>query len=221
MVSASFSPDSRRVVTASDDGAVRVWDLESRTEIVLLKGHQLKATCASFSPDGHRIVTASHDGTARVWDAKSGGEIAVLKGLPPGRWASFPQPVVSASFSNDGRRVVTVSDDGVARVWDVSRTESIVHERAVLLVVALARRVGRRTDNERTDLLMQDADDDLHAEALKQLGRPNADRNIAGVAAALSAPLHPNCYLSPTQLLERLRLRPTRHVAVVAPAAGT
>jgi hypothetical protein len=59
--------------------------------------------------------------------------------------------------------------------------------------------VGQRTDKERTDLLMQDTEDDLYSEALKQIARTSGDSEIAKVAAALAAPLHPNCYLSPTQ----------------------
>ena len=98
---------------------------------------------------------------------------------------------------------MTASYDWTARVWDVSRTKAIVRERAIVLAAALARGVGRRTDNEQTDFLMQDAEDDLYAEALKQLGRTSDDPEIAEVVAALAAPLHPNCYLSPTQFAEK------------------
>ena len=38
VLSAAFSPDGRRVVTASYDSA-RLWDAESGKEIALLKGH--------------------------------------------------------------------------------------------------------------------------------------------------------------------------------------
>jgi hypothetical protein len=112
--------------------------------------------------------------------------------------------VRSASFSADGRRVVTASDDHTARLWDVSRTEVIVYDRAIVLAAALSRGVGQRTNMERIDLLMRDAEDDLFAEALKQLGRTGGDPAIAVVAATLAAPLHPNCCLSPTQFAEKV-----------------
>jgi hypothetical protein len=61
--------------------------------------------------------------------------------------------------------------------------------------------------------LMQDAEDDLHAEALKQLSSRQA-AELAEVVDALAAPLHPNCYLSPTQFAEKFtaaaRPRPRR-----------
>jgi WD40 repeat protein len=193
--SASFSPNGRRILTASDDGTVRMWDVGIGITTVILNGHKDSVQSASFSPDGRRIVTASADKTARVWDADSGTEIAILKG--------HELPVRSASFSPDGRRIVTGSEDGTARVWDVSRTEAVVRERGIVLAAALARGIGWRSDDERTDLLMQDAEDDLYAEALRQLGRTSDDPKIAEVAAALAAPLHPNCYLSPTQFAEK------------------
>ena len=66
VISASFSPDGQRIVTASSDKTARVWDLKG-TPIAVLTGHQSGVISASFSPDGQRIVTASSDGTARVW----------------------------------------------------------------------------------------------------------------------------------------------------------
>jgi WD40 repeat protein len=115
---ASFSPDGRRIVTASLDNTARVWDAESGTAIAVLKGHDDGVNSASFSPDGRRIVTASDDNSARVWDAKSGKSIAVLTG--------HNGAVTSASFSPDGRRVLTASySDKTARVWDVENGTSM------------------------------------------------------------------------------------------------
>jgi WD40 repeat protein len=55
--SAGFSPDGKRVVTASDDNTARVWDADSGKEIALLKGHYIGVSSAGFSPDGKRVVT--------------------------------------------------------------------------------------------------------------------------------------------------------------------
>ncbi|MHC5916366.1 MAG: ribosome assembly protein 4, partial [Nostoc sp.] len=63
---ASFSPDGKRIVTASSDNTARVWDISGK-QLAELKGHTSLVISASFSPDGKRIVTASDDNTARVW----------------------------------------------------------------------------------------------------------------------------------------------------------
>jgi WD40 repeat protein len=56
--SASFSPDGKRIVTASIDNTAKVWDISGKL-IATLTGHQELVNSASFSPDGKRIVTAS------------------------------------------------------------------------------------------------------------------------------------------------------------------
>ena len=61
-----FSPDGERIVSASGDGTVRVWDVASRAEFLVLRGHEGRVYTAAFSPDGERIVSGSDDHTVRV-----------------------------------------------------------------------------------------------------------------------------------------------------------
>jgi WD domain, G-beta repeat len=113
----SFSPDGRRVVTASRDNTARLWDVETGKGIAVLNGHTNELSSAAFSPDGRRVVTASWDATARLWDVETGKEIAVLNG--------HRKLVRGAEFSPDGRRVVTASWDNTARLWDVETGKEI------------------------------------------------------------------------------------------------
>ena len=67
--SAAFSPDGKRIVSASKDNTVRIWDAQTGKPIgAPLEGHTLGVNSAAFSPDGKRIVSASDDNTVRIWD---------------------------------------------------------------------------------------------------------------------------------------------------------
>ena len=57
--SAAFSPDGKRIVTASWDKTARVWDADDGRGADPLIGHKAWVHSAAFSPDGKRIVTAS------------------------------------------------------------------------------------------------------------------------------------------------------------------
>ena len=114
VLSAAFSPDGQRIVTASYDKTARVWNAASGQLLATLQGHTDRVRNAEFSPNGERIVTASEDKTARVWNAANGQLLVILQG--------HTGPVENAAFSPDGQRIVTVSAtlDRTARVWNAA-----------------------------------------------------------------------------------------------------
>jgi WD40 repeat protein len=115
---AEFSPDGRRVVTASVDGTAQVWDAATGQPAAPPLRHPLPVSQARFSPGGQTVVTASsparpgQPGEARLWDAASG--------RPLGSPMRHADRVQSIAFSPDGRLVVTASRDGTARLWDAA-----------------------------------------------------------------------------------------------------
>lgn len=111
--SAVFAPgDGSQILTASDDGAVKLWNVDSGVVRQNFRGHAAPVQHATFAPDGRRIVSASRDKTARIWDAETGETLLVLAG--------HTLPVLHAAFSHDGQYVATASEDATVRIWDAS-----------------------------------------------------------------------------------------------------
>jgi WD40 repeat protein/serine/threonine protein kinase len=114
---ASFSPDGKRVVTASVDNTARVWDAATGKEVTPPLQHDKSVYHASFSPDGKRIATASGNKTAQVWAVATGRKVT-----PP---LKHNDAVPYASFSPEGQRVVSASWGKTARLWDATTGREI------------------------------------------------------------------------------------------------
>ncbi|KFE71348.1 WD40 repeat domain-containing serine/threonine protein kinase [Hyalangium minutum] len=66
VISWAFSPEGERLASASVDGTVRLWDLQTG-ESRPLQGHEGPVIRVAFSRDGRQVLSAGHDGTVRVW----------------------------------------------------------------------------------------------------------------------------------------------------------
>jgi WD40 repeat protein len=108
--SVTFSSDSTKILTASNDGNARLWDAATGAPLAILSGHQGIVNDAVFSPDGTRIVTVSSDRTARLW----GGDGILIKVLEGHTGA-----IRHLAFSPDGTMVATGSDDFSVRLWRI------------------------------------------------------------------------------------------------------
>ena len=118
---AVFSPDGHTLAIVgvyNYIGIVRLWDVDTDTEIGILWEHIGGVNSVSFSPDGHILATAgSVDGTVRLWDVATQTEIAILRGHIG--WLN------SVSFSPDGKTIVSGSHDRTVRLWDVATQTEI------------------------------------------------------------------------------------------------
>ena len=66
----AYSPDGKRIATASEDQTVRLWDSSSGQEMLDAQGpHATSCAASQFSPDGHRLFSGGWDRTIRIWDA--------------------------------------------------------------------------------------------------------------------------------------------------------
>jgi WD40 repeat protein len=111
-----FSPDGKRIVSASSDHALKVWDAGTGQETMTLEGHTTSVYGVGFSPDGERIVSGSGDGI-KVWDAANGQEIMEFEGKaervafsPDSRWIAAGDSGCNVNLWNTatGHQVATL-----------------------------------------------------------------------------------------------------------------
>ena len=56
---AGFSPDGKKIVTASADHTAKIWNAFSGKLTYILIGHELDVVSASFSPDNKKLITTT------------------------------------------------------------------------------------------------------------------------------------------------------------------
>jgi WD40 repeat protein len=119
----SFSPDDRRMLSATADGRVTVWDLPAgrRVHNVTIEGTDY-VQAAQFSPDGRMIAAGAGNSQARrgwtmVWETATGRPLHRLEG--------HEGLVMGLAFSSDGRRLVSCALPGDPIVWDLTTGKEV------------------------------------------------------------------------------------------------
>ncbi|KAG2074043.1 WD40 repeat-like protein [Suillus decipiens] len=76
----SSSPNGKTVASGSQDGIVKLWDVETGKVVVKWKGPSDSVKSLCWYPNGERVMSGLWDRTARVCDVDSGGSV---QGLTP------------------------------------------------------------------------------------------------------------------------------------------
>ncbi|TGJ70191.1 hypothetical protein EYR41_006171 [Orbilia oligospora] len=98
--------DDTMVATGSYDRTVKIWDIETATEIRTLRGHTNCVRALQF--DETKLISGSLDNTLRIWNWRTGQCINILRGHQAG--------VVSLHF--EGELLASGSVDTTIRLWN-------------------------------------------------------------------------------------------------------
>lgn len=141
--SVAFSPDSKRIVSASCqfEGSVevKVWDATSGDEMLAIEKHRHTFETLALSPDGKRVAAARNWdrpfdlNELKIWDISTAAELLTIKG--------FRERITGLAFSPDGKRMLTVDSGynlGELKLWDAATGREILNFRGHTLTVVSA-----------------------------------------------------------------------------------
>ena len=123
----AFAGSVDRIVAASHDWSVAVWDASApAVPVQLLEGHDSAVQAVAFSAPKNYIASGGADRQVKLWSLDSGSLIRTYR-----RQNDF---ITAIDFSGDGRLMASGSLDGSIRIWSTASSR---------LVATLQGNIGR------------------------------------------------------------------------------
>ncbi len=117
MFAVSFSPDGKRLAAGGADRAIRVFNVETGVQELLIEDHADWVMGIAWSPDGAKLASASRDKTSKVFDAKTGDSLITFPG--------HGEPVFGVQFLPGGAEIATAGRDRQIRVWNATNATQV------------------------------------------------------------------------------------------------
>ena len=151
----SWKKDGKYLASVGNDKTVRIWDVETKYCIVIVRGHKALINSLCWSRDGKYLASGSSDQTVQIWDVEKKSCIkfrchTVVRSVC---WSDkylaigcndtrvhicdvekkdciailkgHTNYVNSVCWSGDGKYLASGSFDGTVRIWDIETKECI------------------------------------------------------------------------------------------------
>ena len=106
-----FTPDSKMLVTGSQDGAAIMWDVETGTPLFTVAGHTGSVKALAFLEDDKTLISASSDGTLRIWETDTGNQQLIPM--------QHKQSIFCMALSSDRKTVAIGGVGNDVHLWNV------------------------------------------------------------------------------------------------------
>lgn len=104
-----FSPDIPELVTAPENGYIRIYPLEDNKAPYSLRWSE-RTTAIAFSPSGKNLALGSRSGEISLWDYHTGRLLKLMVG--------HDFFVSTLAFAPDGKSLASGSWDRTIKIWD-------------------------------------------------------------------------------------------------------
>lgn len=121
-LTATFSPDGRKLAAEAQDGGLRIWDTATATSTPVhaaagRNGGPISAL--AFAPDG-KALAAAFGGTLSLVDLTTGRNHTLYATTIKDATTATTPVTIRLAFSPDGRTVATADSMGELRLWDTA-----------------------------------------------------------------------------------------------------
>ena len=111
-----YSPDGNMLAISGSDKTVRLFNAQTKKNIMAFEGHTSWVNYIAFSVDSNMIASMGLDRTVRLWNVHSGQCITTFAG--------YSGRISSLAYSPDGETIVAGSGDSVY-LWSVNKRKRI------------------------------------------------------------------------------------------------
>jgi WD40 repeat protein len=106
----AFGTHADEVISAGNDGTIRVWNSRSGAESLCIFAAEGPITALAITPDGRQVLCAGEN--VRLVDLPTEGDKCWI--------FHHPSPVTSLALSADGLRFVSGCTDSIVRLWSMT-----------------------------------------------------------------------------------------------------
>ncbi len=109
--SAHWNKDGSKILSASNDGTIKIWDTKTCESLQSFKCHKEWINWVDWNFDGTKIASVSDDTTIKIWDAQTQQCLHTLNEHID--WANW------IHWNSDGDKIASASEDGTIKIWNI------------------------------------------------------------------------------------------------------
>lgn len=107
----SFSPCRQLLVSCSEDSTIRLWSMQTWSNVCVYRSHCYPVWDVKFCPHGYYFASCSYDQTARIWATEHHQPLRVYTG--------HTNDVDLIEFHPSSNFLASGSHDSTIKIWDI------------------------------------------------------------------------------------------------------